>query len=174
MILADEQFKEVQDRRFDFGGRITALAAQRETRKTFANFLLSLEQTDVKNTEEKEQGVQKASAEDSEAIPREKRERESATPDEDAQPKRKKVSFDEAVVFRGDEDYRKNSLFSRSHEDYLRGRFAPPDGEEYLDTSGCDMEYKDFHNLKWIGRKWVSVVESVEREDGETGLENGT
>ncbi|KAJ4373944.1 hypothetical protein N0V83_002683 [Neocucurbitaria cava] len=71
-------------------------------------------------------------------------------------PERKRLKFSDSVKFR--DDYRSYLSLSRSNEDYVPGRYAPPDGG-YLDTSGSGQTFLKFTGLKKVRGTWVEVKE---------------
>jgi hypothetical protein len=86
-------------------------------------------------------------------------------------PVRKRIQFSESVEFR--DDYRSSQHYSRNDEAYERGRYAPSQGGDHLDTSGHDKTFLKFTGMKKVGKKWVDVWkenDEDEREDGEKEL----
>jgi hypothetical protein len=83
-------------------------------------------------------------------------------------PERKRIKFSDSVEFR--KDYRPSESYSRNDGAYERGRYAPPEGGEHLDTSGHDKTFLKFTGMKKVGKKWVDVWkednEDDERKDG--------
>jgi hypothetical protein len=86
-------------------------------------------------------------------------------------PARKRIQFSDSVEFR--DDYRPSQHYSRNDEAYERGRYAPSQGGDHLDTSGHDKTFLKFTGMKKVGKKWVNVWkenDEDEREDGEKEL----
>jgi hypothetical protein len=78
-------------------------------------------------------------------------------------PERKRLKFSDSVEFR--EDYRDSSGYQRSGDTYVRGRYAPDEGSEYLDTSGSGQSFLKFTRMKRVKDKWVEIDEK-EAEKG--------
>lgn len=74
-------------------------------------------------------------------------------------PNRKRLKFSDSVEFRN--DYRDSSEYMRSDEKYVRGRHAPPDGSEYLDTSGSAQTFLKFTGVRRVKGDWVEVTDAV-------------
>ncbi|KAF1838719.1 hypothetical protein BDW02DRAFT_564582 [Decorospora gaudefroyi] len=72
-------------------------------------------------------------------------------------PERKRLKFSDSVEFR--DNYRGSEEYHRPSETYVRGRNAPPEGSEYMDTSGSGQTFLKFTGMKKIGGKWVEVNE---------------
>lgn len=83
-------------------------------------------------------------------------------------PERKRLKFSDSVEFR--DDYRSYLSLSRSNEDYVPGRYAPPDGG-YLDTSGSGQSFLKFTGLKKVRGAWVEVKEQDD-ENKSKGTKN--
>ncbi|KAF2856847.1 hypothetical protein T440DRAFT_11455 [Plenodomus tracheiphilus IPT5] len=73
-------------------------------------------------------------------------------------PNRKRLKFSDTVEFR--DDYRDSSQYLRTDEKYERGRYAPPDGSEYLDTSGSAQTFLKFTGVRRVKGDWVEVTEA--------------
>jgi len=71
---------------------------------------------------------------------------------------RKRLKFSDSVEFR--DQYRDCSEYMRSDEKYVRGRYAPPDGSEYLDTSGSAQTFLKFTGVRRVKGDWVEVTET--------------
>jgi hypothetical protein len=70
---------------------------------------------------------------------------------------RKRLKFSDSVQFY--DDYRSSEQFHRPSETYVRGRNAPPEGSEYMDTSGSGLTFLKFTGMKKVGAKWVELSE---------------
>ncbi|RYN16123.1 hypothetical protein AA0115_g12536 [Alternaria tenuissima] len=68
---------------------------------------------------------------------------------------RKRLKFSDSVQFY--DDYRSSEQFHRPSETYVRGRNAPPEGSEYMDTSGSGLTFLKFTGMKKVGAKWVEL-----------------
>ncbi|KAG9189812.1 hypothetical protein G6011_06680 [Alternaria panax] len=68
---------------------------------------------------------------------------------------RKRLKFSDSVQFH--DDYRSSEQFHRPSETYVRGRNAPPEGSEYMDTSGSGLTFLKFTGMKKVGAKWVEL-----------------
>ncbi|KAF1974269.1 hypothetical protein BU23DRAFT_598341 [Bimuria novae-zelandiae CBS 107.79] len=75
----------------------------------------------------------------------------------------RRISFDPSVVFRDAEStsHRVDAEFSRKSSGYWPGRWAPPEGSEWLDTSGYSTTIVRFTGLTKRGQKWVSTKEGL-------------
>lgn len=72
-------------------------------------------------------------------------------------PGRKRLKFSETVEFPA--TYRSSEEYHRPSETYVRGRNAPPEGSEYMDTSGSGQTFLRFTQTKKVGAKWVELSE---------------
>ncbi|CAE7206319.1 hypothetical protein PTTW11_09533 [Pyrenophora teres f. teres] len=72
-------------------------------------------------------------------------------------PGRKRLKFSETVEFPS--SYRNSEEYHRPSETYVRGRNAPPEGSEYMDTSGSGQTFFRFTQMKKVGAKWVELSE---------------
>ncbi|KAI4929284.1 uncharacterized protein J4E92_004948 [Alternaria infectoria] len=70
---------------------------------------------------------------------------------------RKRLKFSDSVEFH--ENYRTSEQYHRPSETYARGRNAPPEGSEYMDTSGSGLTFLKFTGTKKVGAKWVELSE---------------
>jgi hypothetical protein len=68
---------------------------------------------------------------------------------------RKRLKFSDSVEFH--DDYRSSEQYHRPSETYVRGRNAPPEGYEYMDTSGSGLTFLKFTGMKKVGTKWVEL-----------------
>lgn len=159
MLSTDEEFKKVEHRRADFGGRMSAVEAQRTAHKEFANFL------DQATEEGPSQELERKGT----PTHGEKRPRSSTSPQSPPHMSKRRrlerVAFDESVMFLDESEQRDSEYYQRGTEKYSPGRNAAPEGTEYLDTSGFPQEYKDFHRLRWSKRKWVDLPDSEDEKD---------
>jgi hypothetical protein len=165
MQTADEEYLSFRGRQDNYRPKQDAFANVKKTHMQFDNFLMSVEGT-VEETqiapfktyagaeEDRSQGTKrpKSSSSVSEAF--------STTPPPD---ERKRLRFSDSVEFR--EHYRPSQHYSRSDEAYERGRYAPPEGSEHLDTSGSVKTFLKFTGMKKVGKEWVDVWK--EDEEGE-------
>lgn len=85
-------------------------------------------------------------------------------------PERKRLRFSDSVEFR--EEYRSYLTLARSREEYIPGRYAPPE-DGYLDTSGAEQGWVKFTGVKKVGGKWVEVTEK-EVKRGKEGTKSAT
>lgn len=69
----------------------------------------------------------------------------------------KRLKFSDEVEFH--ETYRSCEEYHRPSEQYVRGRNAPPNGSEYMDTSGSGQTFLRFTQMKKVGAKWVELSE---------------
>ncbi|EDU50086.1 hypothetical protein PtrSN002B_007611 [Pyrenophora tritici-repentis] len=79
---------------------------------------------------------------------------------------RKRLKFSETVEFPA--SYRSSEEYHRPSETYVRGRNAPPEGSEYMDTSGSGQTFLRFTQMKKVGAKWVELSEEelVKKKEG--------
>lgn len=70
---------------------------------------------------------------------------------------RKRLKFSDSVEFH--DNYRSSEKYHRPSETYARGRNAPPEGSEYMDTSGSGLTFLKFTGMKKVGAKWVELSE---------------
>ncbi|CBX94600.1 hypothetical protein IAQ61_009563 [Plenodomus lingam] len=85
---------------------------------------------------------------------------------------RKRLKFSDSVEFR--DDYRDSAEYLRTDESYVRGRYAPPDGSEYLDTSGSAQTFLKFSGVRRVKGNWVEVRDTdtaTKRKDKQAALE---
>lgn len=81
-------------------------------------------------------------------------------------PGRKRLMFSPTVEFH--ENYRSSEEYHRPSETYVRGRNAPPEGSEYMDTSGSGQTFLRFTQMKKVGARWVELSEEelAKKSDG--------
>jgi hypothetical protein len=72
-------------------------------------------------------------------------------------PERKRLKFSDSVQFH--DNYRSSGEYHRPSDTYVRGRNAPPEDAEYMDTSGSGQSFLKFTRTKKVGAKWVEVSE---------------
>ncbi|RMZ72157.1 hypothetical protein GMOD_00007155 [Pyrenophora seminiperda CCB06] len=89
--------------------------------------------------------------------PSPKRSRSMASLSMASLPGRKRLKFSETVNFPA--SYRSSEEYHRPSETYVRGRNAPPEGSEYMDTSGSGQTFLSFTQMKKVGTKWVELSE---------------
>ncbi|EMD65490.1 hypothetical protein COCSADRAFT_86703, partial [Bipolaris sorokiniana ND90Pr] len=70
---------------------------------------------------------------------------------------RKRLKFSDTVEFH--KTYRSSDEYHRPSQLYVRGRNAPPEGSEYMDTSGSSQTFLRFTQMKKVGAKWVELSE---------------
>lgn len=70
---------------------------------------------------------------------------------------RKRLKFSDTVEFH--KTYRSSDQYHRPSQLYVRGRNAPPEGSEYMDTSGSGQTFLRFTQMKKVGAKWVELSE---------------
>jgi hypothetical protein len=181
---ADKDYASFKDRRDTYGPKKEALAAFRQRRIEFHNWLM---QTD-KVYEELQQGLRVSSTEPknvpngSEKLPHgmKRCHSPSQSPQHDTLlqdpspkdghstnllPEQKRLKFADSVEFR--KDYRPSQCYARSDEAYVQGRYAPHEGSKHLDTSGCSKTALQFTGTKKIGHKWVNVWTGDSDDDDE-------
>ncbi|KAH9868552.1 hypothetical protein J1614_007624 [Plenodomus biglobosus] len=73
-------------------------------------------------------------------------------------PHRKRLKFSDTVEFR--DNYRDSSEYMRTDDKYVRGRYAPPDDSDYLDTSGSAQTFLKFTGVRRVKGAWVEVMEA--------------
>lgn len=173
MKIADELYASLAGRRDTYGPKQSAFADVKRTHREFSNLLARVEKhTEMREERSERQsesskGVQSDRKGDGESSAKRPRSQSSnsvsgragSTSDRytnmSATSKHKKLKFSESVEFR--EDYRASESYARSNEAYARGRYAPSDGSEHLDTSGNDQSFIKFTGMKKVGKKWVDV-----------------
>jgi hypothetical protein len=72
-------------------------------------------------------------------------------------PSQKRLKFSDTVEFH--ETYRSSEEYHRPSELYVRGRNAPPEGSDYMDTSGSSQTFLRFTKMKKVGARWVELSE---------------
>lgn len=77
-------------------------------------------------------------------------------------PERKRLNFSDSVEFRA--DHRGSSEYLRTDEQYVRGRYAPPEGTEWWDTSGSSQTFLKFTGVRKVKGEWVELPEAGESE----------
>jgi hypothetical protein len=79
----------------------------------------------------------------------------------------RRVTFDPSVVFRDAEavEKRVDAEFSRNSDGYSPGRYAAPEGSEWLDTSGSSLKETQFFGVQKRGKKWVPTKEGLEMDE---------
>jgi hypothetical protein len=184
MQAADAHYATFKDRRDNYRPKLDALVNLRKTHMAFNNWLGGVEMIgDVllealpdtlpqlpekpARVNGEKQGTKRSRSQSPtfEAHPK-----FSSTQDRrstDSLPVRKRLVFSQSVEFRG--DYRPSQCYSRSDEAYVRGRYAPPEGGEHLDTSGSDKTFLKFTGMKKIGKEWVDVW-SEDKDPGSEGI----
>ncbi|KAF2440373.1 hypothetical protein P171DRAFT_489090 [Karstenula rhodostoma CBS 690.94] len=177
-------FKELEHRRDDYRPRQLALEVVHEAQMNLGNFIQSVAAWESSSSSDEapavlsgeQPGEQTAtpSADAADAQPRRKR---SLSPQSSPPRKRAKrlrfsergrrVSFDPSVVFRDAEaqETRVDAEFSRNSEGYSPGRYAAPEGSEWLDTSGSSLRETQFLGVQKRGRKWVPTKEGREMDE---------
>jgi hypothetical protein len=185
MQTADEEYASLKERRDNYRPKQDALFNVKKTHMHFNNFLIGVEGT----AKEHQITLSNAYANSGDyraaevgGLPGTKRPRSSEstgkacasiTPlrvrDIDSVPERKRLKFSDSVEFR--EDYRPSQHYSRSDEAYVRGRYAPPEGGEHLDTSGSVKTFLKFTGMKKVGKEWVDIWK--ENDEGEKKNDKG-
>lgn len=189
MTTADELYASMAGRRDTYGPKQTAFADVKRTHREFSNLLARVEESTAKLGEglpEGQRGVGNEAELDKneEEIKSTKRPRSHSSniaqdiaasksggpTNTHPLPKSKRLKFSESVEFRG--DYRPCNSYARSNEAYVRGRYAPPDGGEHLDTSGSEQSFLKFTGMKKVGKKWVDVRKDDSDEDSTSAQAN--
>lgn len=84
---------------------------------------------------------------------------------------RLRVTFDPSLSSTEMEEQRSIYQLRRGSTEYRRGRFATPEGEEHLDTSGFLQSFSAFHRVRKVRGMWVPLPEKdgdvEELEEGE-------
>ncbi|KAL5443989.1 hypothetical protein PMIN07_000224 [Paraphaeosphaeria minitans] len=201
-------FGELAHRRDDYRPRQLALEVVHEAQMKLGNFIQAVAEWGDEGEDEDEdepfEGVGSleqeqtetatatatatAEAEPANAQPRHKRPLSPASSPPRKRAKRsrlserqRRVGFDPSVVFRDAEaaEKRVDAEFSRNSEGYSPGRYAAPEGSEWLDTSGNSLRETQFFGVQKRGQKWVPTKEGIgmdeewERGGGEAGVEHG-
>lgn len=75
----------------------------------------------------------------------------------------RRISFDSSVVFRDvdSQSHREDAAFSRGSSEYSPGRWAAPEGSQWLDTSGFGTTIAKFTGAMKRGERWVATREGV-------------
>ncbi|KAF2254813.1 hypothetical protein BU26DRAFT_514655 [Trematosphaeria pertusa] len=178
MQTKDEAFKALEGRRFEHGGRQKALEEAKAAHIAFDNFLIQVEVLVADSTTD-EQGEEQSGGHDPEHLQPENSSRgpkrplepsPATTPPRSLKRPRlvdnsRRVSFESSVVFRDETERRPEMAFNRASEDYLPGRNAPPEGTEYVDTSGHGIAPTKFFGVRKQGKKWVETKEGREEDE---------
>jgi hypothetical protein len=185
MEAADNAYASFSGRRDNYGPKCTASANFRKAHIDFHNWLLAVEAVEDKQ-ESMPHGEVDAAAADKQQHQGTKRSRsQSPTPETSVStsspdcgsstvslPKRKRLKFSQTVEFR--EEHRPCQQFSRTEEEYVRGRYAPPEGSGYLDTSGSFKSFLKFTGMKKIKDKWIDVWEDDDDGDEKKSKKKST
>lgn len=185
MKAADQLWERLEGRRKDYGPRQTALTQVHEAHRNFGNFIGTVDQVDVMAEEpasqesptaessqtasHKEEPSSTQDPSQSEVPHGKKRRLSSSSNTSPRSPKRakaKKVDFDPSTNFHEDEQ-RKLRFFLRGAHVYDPGRYAAPEGIEYLDTSGYTQDFKAFWEVYWNGHRWVPQGEIADKDSTE-------
>ncbi|KAF2643295.1 hypothetical protein P280DRAFT_505452 [Massarina eburnea CBS 473.64] len=175
----DEAFLAVAGRRTEYGPRVNAVEACKAAHKAFDNFLITVEmqpgndgrsftEPETTTTDDTQQhGLKRSRTLSSTLQPAAKRLRSTLD-------NTRRVSFDTAVVFRDKENGgRPESDFNRRSDSYAPGRNAPPNGTDYLDTSGYGPSFVQFLGVKKHGKGWVETKEGkVMDEKWQSSVQN--
>ncbi|KAF1951691.1 hypothetical protein CC80DRAFT_553062 [Byssothecium circinans] len=164
----NEAYRAVESRRKEYGPRVIAVTACDAARKAFNNYLLEIESTPGNDTSASPRFPADASQQRGQ-----KRPLSPSSPQASAKrlrptlnSSRRGVSFDNAVVFHDKESSRPDDAFNRRSDAYTPGRNAPPQGTEYLDTSGYPVNsWVQFLGVKKLGKGWVETKEGKEMDD---------
>ncbi|KAL6712489.1 hypothetical protein ACN47E_000366 [Coniothyrium glycines] len=151
---------------------MTARENHRKAHMEFDNWLMSVEQPlsplrrgeeiqeVIDESERKQHGVKRARSQfPSNSVGNEPQFSPSRSQSVTSLPERKRLKFSETVEFR--ENYRDSSSYQRSGSTYTRGRYAPVEGSEYLDTSGSTVSFVRFTRMKKIKDVWIEVDEET-------------
>ncbi|KAF2132350.1 hypothetical protein P153DRAFT_335173, partial [Dothidotthia symphoricarpi CBS 119687] len=155
--IARGEFEILRSKRQDHRGRQMAREAASRARITFENFLMRVEAGIIrKNREDEEKGE----LENNQGLKR--------CHSNDFLPTRKRLQFSGLIEDR--DDYRNYLEFNRHEDTYVPGRYAPPGGTEYLDTSGHSQTLSKFSRTKKVGSQWIELKE--EDDEKNKGLTN--
>ncbi|KAH7405873.1 hypothetical protein DE146DRAFT_425854 [Phaeosphaeria sp. MPI-PUGE-AT-0046c] len=174
MKSADELYASLAGRRDTYGPKQNAFADVKRTHREFSNLLAIVEdstkqsgeelperqpdmgnEAEVDENEDETHNTKRARSHSSNNVLGVALSESTGLTNTSALPKLKRLKFSESVEFR--EDYRPSDSYARSNEAYVRGRYAPPDDGEHLDTSGSDKSFLKFTGMKKVGKKWVDV-----------------
>jgi len=167
MQAADEHYATYRDRRDTYAPKLVAFGKLRKAKLEFNNWLLDVEAA-ARDTIEPEldsttvhasRNARGTKRERSLSLTSEGQSSSSPSNIPEAARKYKRLKFSNSVEFR--DEYRPSPNFSRSDDAYSRGRYAAPEGEEHLDTSGLALTHLKFSGMKRVGAKWVDVWEEV-------------
>jgi hypothetical protein len=177
MQTADEECLSFGERRDNYRPKQDAFANVKKTHMQFGNFLISVEgtvegpqiapsYTHAESEEDRSQGK--------------KRPRSTSSVSEAFSPtlpshvrnidEHKRLRFSDSVESR--EHYRPSQHYSRSDDAYERGRYAPPEGSEHLDTSGSVKTFFKFTGMKKVGKEWVDLWKEDEEDERNDSKEN--
>ena len=139
--LADWYWESVQHLEVGAPSRREALRTVREAHKNLGNYILALHQ------DHEQSWIRRFL----EPVPENTKQSGSPTPplyppqlSQAQKPTlkgRRKVAFAESVVFRDEDDNRAPRSFNRYGKNYERGKHAPSEGREYLNTSGGNARH---------------------------------
>jgi hypothetical protein len=180
---AHEKYTEVQTRRDNYRPKKYALAKARETRKELGNWLNSNDRADYRTEivstaddheenpapqdSQQQQGTKRPRSQSPELKIRSPLTSTDGLRRTASQSERRRLKFADTVEFR--DSYRPNNKFQRTDRTtYEKGRYAPPDGSTYLDTSGNRKTYRRFTGYKMIGGQWVDVWKDEDDEENIT------
>jgi hypothetical protein len=176
---AHEKYTEVQTRRDNYRPKKFALAKARETRKELGNWLNSndraddgIERESTQDGRQQQQGPKRPRSQSPELTIRSLLTSTDGSRSTASQSERKRLKFADTVEFR--DSYRPNNKFQRTDRaTYEKGRYAPPDGSTYLDTSGNRKSYKRFTGYQMVGGEWVDVWKDDDDEENTTKKNSG-
>lgn len=77
-------------------------------------------------------------------------------------PTQKHLRFSKSVEFR--DQYRTSNQYARSGETYVPGRYAAPDGQKYVDTSGHSQSFLKFTGYRRVGNQWIDIWEDEDEQ----------
>jgi hypothetical protein len=182
MLAADEEYASYSDRRDTYGPKQDALANFKKTHIEFNNWLMGVDAPSeapedalanlpdehaksavMDSAREEQRGTKRARSPSIKA--RLSNASSHGRLSTDPIPERKRLKFSDLVEFR--DDYRPSNQYSRNDEAYQKGRHAPPEGSQYLDTSGSAKTFLKFTGTKKVGKKWVDVWKDDDSDNEE-------
>lgn len=180
MKTADAAYASFSDRRDNYRPKQDAFVSAKKTRMDFNNWLMAVDAADHTQLESEDQKQRASNEQRSMKRSRSRSGSQSPEASTHLQPTspqcelgstslRKRFRFSDDVELR--EDYRPSQYYARSEETYVRGRYAPPEDGEHLDTSGSAKTFLKFTGMKKVGKEWVDVWKDDEEVVGKKGRE---
>lgn len=178
--IAHDRYTEVRTRRDNYGPKQYALGLTRSTRMELANWLNSHDRADEETEEDSNntaEAEENTATQDTQQQQGTKRPRSPSPvpsvgqmptstdgPSRTAsQPGRKRIKFAPNTDFH--KIHRVNGRYHRTLPTmYQKGKWAPPEGIKYLDTSGEKKTYKKFLGYKMVRGQWLDVWQDSDDE----------